>query len=204
MASADITATLRTAFPSERLVYRAVENNDRDKKLISENLDNDPVNMGLSNPSLVRPSPLKQAEWVVEQLNKALLGVVICLPPPAAEAGGEGRRRGREASGTGGAHAHRLHRAGLGGRRPAAGPGAAPVHRHRHHAGGAVPRQGLTAARPSTGRSDMGLPLRRMHPRLHRHRRLQRARQPPLQEARLCRGGPKARGPTGSTASGTT
>ncbi len=80
MAPTTVSASLANAFRSERLVYRTVENSDEDKKLIEE-LESDPVDIALASPGLVKPRGRKNSEYVVDQLSKSLLGVIICLPP---------------------------------------------------------------------------------------------------------------------------
>ncbi|KAF4467203.1 GNAT family [Fusarium albosuccineum] len=75
-----ITDGLSTAFQSERLVYRAVENNEADKRFLLTEIVNNPVNTALSDPSLILPKGEKDAEKLVEGLHKATLAVMVCLP----------------------------------------------------------------------------------------------------------------------------
>ena len=73
------------AFVSERLVYRAVEPTEDDINFLHTQLSLDPVNYALSDPGLLQPQARKTSEWVVSQVEKSLLGVMICLPAKAAD-----------------------------------------------------------------------------------------------------------------------
>jgi RimJ/RimL family protein N-acetyltransferase len=75
-----ITDNLKTAFQSERLVYRAVENNKDDKHFLLTEIVNDAINTALSDIALIRPRGEKRAEDLIEGLSKAVMGVMICLP----------------------------------------------------------------------------------------------------------------------------
>lgn len=69
------------AFRSERLVYRAVEPTPEDTDFVFSQIQADPVNFALGSPGLLKPPQRKDAEWVISQVEKSLLGVIICLPP---------------------------------------------------------------------------------------------------------------------------
>lgn len=71
------------AYRSERLVFRAVENNDDDKKFLHTQIENDPVTVALSNPMALMPRTSKHSEWMVEQMAKSVLAVMVCLPADA-------------------------------------------------------------------------------------------------------------------------
>jgi RimJ/RimL family protein N-acetyltransferase len=66
------------AFRSERLVYRAVKPSDVD--WIDENIHGDAEIFTMIDPGIVRPQRRKQAEFIYEMFEKAILGVMICLP----------------------------------------------------------------------------------------------------------------------------
>ncbi|KXH47131.1 hypothetical protein CSAL01_08540 [Colletotrichum salicis] len=82
-----VTDGLEGAYRSERLVFRAVENNDEDKKFLHTQIENDPVTVALSNPIALMPRTSKHSEWMVEQMAKSVLAVMVCLP--ADPAGGD-------------------------------------------------------------------------------------------------------------------
>ena len=50
-----ITDNLKDAFQSERLVYRAAENNKDDKDFLLTEIVNDAINTALSDIALIRP-----------------------------------------------------------------------------------------------------------------------------------------------------
>jgi RimJ/RimL family protein N-acetyltransferase len=77
----------RDAFRSARLVYRAVQPSDVD--FIDKEMNADAEIFTLSDPGVVRPQRRKAAEGIVEALEKAVLGVIICLPGGEAEDAGE-------------------------------------------------------------------------------------------------------------------
>ncbi|KAI8627180.1 acyl-CoA N-acyltransferase [Xylariaceae sp. FL1651] len=74
-----IIAAFGSAFRSERLVYRAIEDNDRDKNFIFKHLRQDPVSNALASPALHRPfSQLASDQKVELVLKNALLAAMIC------------------------------------------------------------------------------------------------------------------------------
>ncbi|KAK5626955.1 hypothetical protein RRF57_002670 [Xylaria bambusicola] len=76
-----MTSALAGAFRSERLVYRAIEDNEADKSFLFTQLQLDPVASALSDPSIHRPSNRKESDQRVDALIKnPLLSVIICLP----------------------------------------------------------------------------------------------------------------------------
>ncbi|KAF7550428.1 hypothetical protein G7046_g8020 [Stylonectria norvegica] len=75
-----ITDGLETAFRSDRLIYRAVENNEDDRNFIHNHIDSDPVNTALSDPAMIQPRGTKRAEWLADGLTKATMAVMVCLP----------------------------------------------------------------------------------------------------------------------------
>lgn len=74
-----ITDGLADAFRTERLVYRAIENNEEDRHFLHTQISNDPVNTALSDPNIIRPRSIKHAEWMTEELSKSVLAMMICL-----------------------------------------------------------------------------------------------------------------------------
>jgi GNAT superfamily N-acetyltransferase len=82
-----IVESISKAFQSDRLIYRAVENTDEIKQFLNNEIENDPASIALADPGLVRPRGMKHAEWLVENLMKAVLGVIICLPVAGSESG---------------------------------------------------------------------------------------------------------------------
>ncbi|KAI5456646.1 acyl-CoA N-acyltransferase [Mariannaea sp. PMI_226] len=79
MAVPMITDGLPSTFCSERLMYSAPENNEETKRFIHEELKNNPAIIALAEPGLVRPVTMSRTEWVMEQVNKSDLGVMIYL-----------------------------------------------------------------------------------------------------------------------------
>ena len=77
-----ITDSLVKAFRSERLIYRAFQNDEEDKTFIYEQITTDPVNYALSDPGLVAPKSKQGEEDLISGLVKSLLTVVLCLPAP--------------------------------------------------------------------------------------------------------------------------
>ncbi|KAM0548468.1 hypothetical protein ACHAPJ_009954 [Fusarium lateritium] len=73
------TSSIDKAFKSERLVFRAPENNEADTEFIFTHLENDPVNASLGDRSLLKFKTKKSVEDFVVQLQKASLPVMICL-----------------------------------------------------------------------------------------------------------------------------
>ncbi|KPM45759.1 hypothetical protein AK830_g795 [Neonectria ditissima] len=82
MARPMITDTLTRAFRSDRLIYRAAENNEEVRKLIHTKIDNDPVSIALGDPHVIRPAGIEHTDWVIDQLAKSILGVIIYLQAP--------------------------------------------------------------------------------------------------------------------------
>ncbi|KAJ2992554.1 hypothetical protein NUW58_g2122 [Xylaria curta] len=68
-----------SAFHSERLTYRAIEDNEADKNFVFTHLS-DPVTYALANPSIHRPVSRKTSDdKTVSGINGSLLAVMICL-----------------------------------------------------------------------------------------------------------------------------
>jgi hypothetical protein len=68
-----------SAFRSERLTYRAIEDKEADKDFVFTHLS-DPVTYALSNPSIHRPVNRKTSdEKTVAGITDSLLAVMICL-----------------------------------------------------------------------------------------------------------------------------
>ncbi|GKT59629.1 GNAT family protein [Colletotrichum tofieldiae] len=75
-----VTDGLENAYRSERLIYRAMENNEADSTFIHTHLENDPVNIALSDLRLLRPRSSKQSRSLAEKMENSVLTVMICLP----------------------------------------------------------------------------------------------------------------------------
>ncbi|KAK7414079.1 hypothetical protein QQX98_007022 [Neonectria punicea] len=84
MAQPMITDSLTSAFRSERLIFRAAENSQEVRQFIHTKIDNDPVNIALGDPHVIRPASTEHADWVIDQLTKSVLGVIIYLQVPLA------------------------------------------------------------------------------------------------------------------------
>lgn len=67
---------------SKSLVYRALENNAQDKTFLYESMMEDPTNWAQSTNRLLGPLTQDEIGKILDTLTKALLGVMICLPPP--------------------------------------------------------------------------------------------------------------------------
>ncbi|WYZ43567.1 hypothetical protein EsH8_VII_000003 [Colletotrichum jinshuiense] len=89
-----ISDAFSNAFRSERLIYRAVENDEADRVFLHTQLANDPAIIALSEPMLLRPRSIKHSEWMAEQLAKSILAVMICLPHERSC--GEGADKGED------------------------------------------------------------------------------------------------------------
>ncbi|KAF5660863.1 GNAT family acetyltransferase acetyltransferase [Fusarium heterosporum] len=74
------------AYSSKRLVYRGIENNDKDIEYLFKHHETDPVNTVLAGPSLLRPRNRKAAEAFLTDLQKCSFSVMICLSPSEAKA----------------------------------------------------------------------------------------------------------------------
>ncbi|KAF7550247.1 hypothetical protein G7Z17_g5865 [Cylindrodendrum hubeiense] len=77
-----ITDSLTSTFRSERLIYVAAENNEEMKRFIHTEVDNNPVNIALGDLHVIRPANMTHADWVVDQLAKSDLGVILYLQAP--------------------------------------------------------------------------------------------------------------------------
>jgi RimJ/RimL family protein N-acetyltransferase len=82
------TARIANAYSSERLIYRAIENNDKDIDYLFKCHESDPLNAVLAGPSLIRPKNRKSAEDLMSKLQKCTLCVMVCLSPSESEAQG--------------------------------------------------------------------------------------------------------------------
>jgi RimJ/RimL family protein N-acetyltransferase len=87
----------KDAFHSARLVYRAVQPSDAD--FLDETMHSDAALFAMADAALLRPQHRKSAEGLVTMMEKALLGVIICLPA-ADSAAEEGEEEGKGAAET--------------------------------------------------------------------------------------------------------
>ncbi|GAP93431.2 putative SPBc2 prophage-derived uncharacterized N-acetyltransferase [Rosellinia necatrix] len=70
---------IASAFRSERLTYRAIEDNEADKDFVFAHLS-DPVTFALSNPAMHRPVSKKTSdEKTATGIRDALLAVMMCV-----------------------------------------------------------------------------------------------------------------------------
>jgi RimJ/RimL family protein N-acetyltransferase len=74
------TAVMESSFRSERLVYRAIEDNEEDKKFFHEQLMKDPVTFAFSDLRHFRPQSQKDSEEIFKLFPKCMISVVACLP----------------------------------------------------------------------------------------------------------------------------
>ncbi|KAL8335238.1 hypothetical protein RB598_009435 [Gaeumannomyces tritici] len=88
-----MTSDVSNLFASERLVFRAMEDNDEDKAWY-HTLKNDPTSFATADLELLRPQSRKRTDQDFLELQKNTLAVVIYLPAaqdPAAAADGAPR-----------------------------------------------------------------------------------------------------------------
>ncbi|KAG8671929.1 hypothetical protein FPOAC2_05290 [Fusarium poae] len=75
-------------YSSDRLVYRALENNEQDTAYIFKFHENDPFNTALADHSLLRPRNKKSSEELISGIQKCALSVMVCLSSSEAKAQG--------------------------------------------------------------------------------------------------------------------
>ncbi|KAH8910974.1 acyl-CoA N-acyltransferase [Coniochaeta sp. PMI_546] len=71
---------LRFAFRSERLVFRALEDNEADKKFIFD-INNDPIATAMGSMVVLKPVDMGKFEKFMEYAKSCHLMAVACLPP---------------------------------------------------------------------------------------------------------------------------
>jgi RimJ/RimL family protein N-acetyltransferase len=76
----DQSGFVQNAFKSERLVYRAPEDNEQDRAWISDYIQNDPSGAILSNYRLPLPRPLSATQEFLDYSKTSFVAVLICLP----------------------------------------------------------------------------------------------------------------------------
>lgn len=76
------TMSFGRLFSSDRLVYRALENTDKDKQLFYDTMSSDPSNLAQSSAELLRPLTSKASDDIMSNLADALLAITICCPVP--------------------------------------------------------------------------------------------------------------------------
>jgi RimJ/RimL family protein N-acetyltransferase len=77
-----LNSQMENAWQSERLIYRAVEDTDEDRKYLHEAINNDPVIFGNSWRVKFKPQSQKVAnEYYDVALKNDLLAVWVCLRP---------------------------------------------------------------------------------------------------------------------------
>ncbi|UKZ79970.1 hypothetical protein TrVFT333_007734 [Trichoderma virens FT-333] len=82
---------ITNAYKSERLIYRAMEDNQEDKAWVAEFLLNDPAVTIMGTPRLALPAPLSSAQDYLNYNKGNLLNLLICLPPDVQDAASEGQ-----------------------------------------------------------------------------------------------------------------
>ncbi|KAI1258671.1 acyl-CoA N-acyltransferase [Xylariaceae sp. FL1019] len=75
-----MTQYLQSAFRTERLIMRHVENNERDRDFIAENFFDDTVNRGFASDDVPRPFTKSILRPIIEQSINSYLPIMICLP----------------------------------------------------------------------------------------------------------------------------
>ncbi|OAQ67127.1 acetyltransferase [Pochonia chlamydosporia 170] len=75
---------ITNAYKSERLIYRAMEENHHDRAWVSEFILNDSEVTVMGTPRLARPAPLTDAQSYIDHNKGNLLNALICLPPDTA------------------------------------------------------------------------------------------------------------------------
>lgn len=73
--------SLKDAFKSQRLLYRAIEDTADEKEFYHQSLMTDPVQLAMSDINRLRPASGKKTEDLIKMLQGATLGVTICLQP---------------------------------------------------------------------------------------------------------------------------
>ena len=76
-------SAIEDPFRSKRLVYRAAENNDKDK-IFFHQLKKDPSHTIYANGNLLRPENREASDDAFKGFMKNVLAVFICLPNPPA------------------------------------------------------------------------------------------------------------------------
>jgi len=73
---------IRFAYRTERLVFRALDDNDTDKNFVFE-IGNDPIVTAMSSMILLRPAPASNFEKFADFAKSCQLMAIACLPPLA-------------------------------------------------------------------------------------------------------------------------
>lgn len=71
---------LRFAFRSERLVFRAIEDNEADKKFVFD-LNNDPITTAMGSLGVLKPVNMAKFDKFMEWAKTCHLMAIACLPP---------------------------------------------------------------------------------------------------------------------------
>lgn len=74
------THKLHNAFRSDRLLFRAIEDSEADQRWFYTRIQSDPVAFALLDSSVLRPQIRSRSDEKLADLQKGLLGVMICLP----------------------------------------------------------------------------------------------------------------------------
>ncbi|KAI0384785.1 acyl-CoA N-acyltransferase [Hypomontagnella monticulosa] len=78
--SKSIQDAMRNGWKSERLVYRALQDNDADHTFMHEAIAGDPVGFPLAYPEVFRPQSKAMTATLLTAMRNKSLSVVICLP----------------------------------------------------------------------------------------------------------------------------
>ncbi|KAK2778796.1 GNAT family [Colletotrichum kahawae] len=71
---------LENAFRSERLIFRAIEDDEDDQRWFHEQIKNDPVGFALGDSNVLRPQTKSRSDSLLLEIQGFLLGVIVCLP----------------------------------------------------------------------------------------------------------------------------
>jgi RimJ/RimL family protein N-acetyltransferase len=85
-----ISTAFATAFKTERLVFRAIEDKDSHRAWMWKHLWSNPVSTGLSSPNVFLPPSERSFKKDFERLvGNTFIAAFVCLPKPAGTGGGE-------------------------------------------------------------------------------------------------------------------
>jgi RimJ/RimL family protein N-acetyltransferase len=79
---------LKFAFRSERLVFRALEDNEVDRQFVFE-INNDTISTGMGSPKILKPAPTSDFEVFKAFIKPGTYTFIACLPPLATDADGK-------------------------------------------------------------------------------------------------------------------
>ncbi|KAJ3955278.1 hypothetical protein N0V92_008193 [Colletotrichum tropicale] len=68
------------SFQSGRLIFRAIEDDEDDKRWFHDQIKNAPVGFALGDSNVLRPQTRRRSDSLLLEIQGFLLGVIICLP----------------------------------------------------------------------------------------------------------------------------